>query len=210
MNETSYRHRVAIIGSGSGSNARALCVHAQETEALYSVELIVTNKPNAGIVGVAGEFGIPVIVCVEQSTFDSDICSALDARRIEIVLLAGFMRHVSDAIIAHVGGNILNIHPSLLPRHGGHGMYGIHVHRAVLASGDNVTGATVHIVTSEYDQGRIIDREMIVLHGNDTAEHLQDRVKLIEHTLYPRAVDKFCRENSRSSLTVKTDVKSSF
>ncbi len=210
MNDTSFRRRVAIIGSGSGSNARALCVHARREEARYSVELIATNKSNAGIIDVADEFGIPVKVCVNGSTFDSEILSALEAQRIEIVLLAGFMRHVSDAIIAHIGGNILNIHPSLLPRHGGQGMYGIHVHRAVLASGDDVTGATVHVVTSEYDKGRIIDREMIGVHGNDTAELLQERVKSIEHILYPRAVDKFCLEITEASITTQTDVKCSF
>jgi|688.fasta_scaffold17760_2 phosphoribosylglycinamide formyltransferase-1 len=210
MSNRSPHIRAAIIGSGGGTNARALCEHASSGTARYVVGLIISTKANIGILDVASQHGVPCRVCDAKDTFDQDVCAALRDHQIDLVLLAGLMRHISSTTIAAVNGNMLNIHPSLLPRHGGQGMYGIHVHRAVLSAGEAQTGATVHVVTDEYDQGQIIDQQSVdVVHG-ETAEQLQERVKALEHRLYPRAVDKFCEMLQTSASSSESGVKWAF
>jgi phosphoribosylglycinamide formyltransferase-1 len=210
MSNHSPRIRAAIIGSGSGTNARALCEHAFGGSARYVVGLIISTKAGIGIVDVASQYGIPCRVCDAKDTFDQDVCAALLEHQIDLVLLAGLMRHISSSTIAAMNGNMLNIHPSLLPRHGGQGMYGIHVHRAVLAAGEAQTGATVHVVTDEYDQGQIIDQLLVDVVQGVTAEELQERVKTVEHRLYPLAVDKFCESLQASTSSSETGVKWAF
>ena len=210
MLNQSPRIRAAIIGSGGGTNARALCEHASSEAARYSVDLIISTKAGIGIVDVATKHAIPCRVYQAKDTFDQDVCAALRDYQIDLVLLAGLMRHISSTTIAAVNGNMLNIHPSLLPRHGGHGMYGIHVHRAVLAAGEARTGATVHVVTDEYDQGQIIDQQSVDVVQGETAEQLQERVKTVEHRLYPRAVDKFCETLQTSLSSSESGVKWAF
>lgn len=188
------RARVAVIGSGRGTNARALCEHARDPAAQYDVELVLSTSRSAGIVDVAGEFGVDCCVVDNRETFEVEIISQLEAHRVDVLLLAGLMRHLPTAVIDHLHGHVLNIHPSLLPRHGGKGMYGIHVHRAVLESDESVTGATVHVVTAVYDEGRIVAQKELDLIPGEVPEQLQERVKVLEHALYPEAVDKFCRE----------------
>ena len=210
MSNHSPRIRAAIIGSGSGTNARALCEHTSSGSARYVVGLIISTKAGIGITDVASQHGVPCRVCDAKDTFDPDVRAALRDHQIDLVLLAGLMRHISSDTIAAVNGNMLNIHPSLLPLHGGQGMYGIHVHRAVLSAGEAQTGATVHVVTDEYDQGRIIEQQTVdVVHG-ETADQLQEKVKDLEHLLYPRAVDKFCEVLQTTSTLSESDVKWAF
>ena len=186
--------RIAIIGSGSGTNARALCSHARDSASTYQVCLVISTKGSAGIMGVAEEFDVPACVLEYSETFEQGVLEALLQHRIDVLLLAGLMRHLPMSIVQVMHGHVLNIHPSLLPLHGGKGMYGIHVHRAVLAAGDSVTGATVHVVTEEYDDGRIVAQDQLDIRTGESDVELQERVKALEHSLYPRAVDKFCAE----------------
>ena len=192
MTEQQQRVRVAVIGSGSGTNARALCAYAQNPEAVFDVCLIISTKADIGIGTVARDVNVPFALVASRDTFATDLRDLLVAHRIEVLVLAGLMRHVPENVITELHGNVLNVHPSLLPKFGGTGMYGIHVHRAVLGSGEHVTGATVHLVTNEYDQGQIIAQESLEIAPNETPEQLQERVKHLEHALYPSAVDKFC------------------
>jgi phosphoribosylglycinamide formyltransferase-1 len=110
-----------------------------------------------------------------------------------VLALAGFMRKLPESTIVMLNGNVLNVHPALLPKYGGVGMYGLHVHRAVLAAGETVTGATVHRVTAGYDEGAILAQQSLPLADYPSAEVLQQRVKHLEHDLYPRALEAFCR-----------------
>lgn len=194
MYSSSPLFRVAIIGSGSGTNARALCAHAQDPAATYQVSLVISTKESAGIVGVAKQFNVPCCVLEHRETFEQSVLQALSDHHIDVVLLAGLMRHLPMSIVQALHGRVLNIHPSLLPKHGGKGMYGISVHRAVLAAGDRQTGATVHVVTEEYDDGRIVAQDSLDVHTGESESDLQERVKALEHRLYPLAVDKFCTE----------------
>ena len=186
--------RIAVIGSGAGSNARALCAYAQGALSSYQVSLIISTKGSAGIVGVAHEFSVPCCVLERTETFEQEVLETLVYHQIDVLLLAGLLRHLPTSVIQAMHGNVMNIHPSLLPRHGGKGMYGVHVHRAVLAAGDHITGATVHLVTKDYDEGRVVAKEQLSVRLGESESELQERVKALEHRLYPMSVDKFCAE----------------
>ncbi len=182
---------VAILGGGAGSNADALIRHGLQAEAPYRVRLVISTKSDAGIVGIAHSHGITCVVLPKDGWEESlDLC--LREHVIEVLTLAGFMRKLPESTIALLGGNVLNVHPALLPKYGGAGMYGIHVHRAVLAAGENVSGATVHKVTGIYDEGAVIAQQSLPITDNPTAEDLQQRIKHLEHEVYPRALDVFC------------------
>lgn len=190
--------QVAIFGSGAGSNARAIITWSQEgsNASPYSVRLIVSTSANAGIAGLAAEYGLPLLVLdktlpVEEQT--RLIIQAFTAYRVDVVALAGYLRRIEPDIIQAVHGHMLNIHPSLLPKYGGKGMYGDAVHRAVLANGETESGATVHMVTLEYDEGRILAQERVSIETNDKPEDLARRVRNVEHQIYPRTLAWYVR-----------------
>lgn len=195
MTHTTTPCRVAIAGSGAGSNARALIEHSKNyTDANYTVDVVITTTGTAGIIGVAQEHRIPYRLVTSRNSEEmaNQFRAILEEFGIEILALAGFLRLLPPAVIAHLSGNVINIHPSLLPRHGGKGMYGRHVHEAVILSGDLESGATVHRVTENYDEGQIVDSERFVIPAGITVEELEQRVRQAEHRLYPRALQHFC------------------
>lgn len=180
------RLRVAVLASGGGTNVQAL-LDACGPEAPADVVLVATDRPGAGAVrraeaaGVAtGEIGDPRDARA--------LGTLLEAHRADLVVLAGYLRLVPTSVVEAFAGRMVNIHPALLPAFGGKGMYGLNVHRAVLAAGATVTGATVHLVTAEYDRGPIIAQWPVPVHANDTPESLQRRVLAVEHRLLPAVV----------------------
>ncbi|MBU3742196.1 MAG: phosphoribosylglycinamide formyltransferase [Candidatus Kapabacteria bacterium] len=191
--------RLAVFGSGAGSNARAIIewVRNASIDAPYDVVLIVSTSPSAGINDVARAYGLPLLVLersmpvVEQTDV---LLQALREHAITIVALAGYLRKVEPAIIHMVGNHILNIHPSLLPAYGGQGMYGATVHQAVLAAGETETGVTVHLVTDVYDDGAILAQQRVPVLDADTVSELAARVRNVEHLLYPSAIAAYVRE----------------
>lgn len=184
--------RVAVLGSGTGTNAEALIEHGLQTGSSYRIVLVVSTRPDAGITDVARRLGVPVCI-LPQSDWEAALIGALHDNGIAILALAGFMRKISPQVIDSLHGRVVNIHPALLPNHGGKGMYGIHVHRAVIAATEALSGATVHLVTEEYDQGSIISQASVKVFEDDTPEQLQDRVKHLEHVLYPRALEQYAK-----------------
>lgn len=203
MNATSPRTfpvpaRLAIFGSGAGSNARAIIEWAidKKNDAPFDVVLIVSTSSNAGINDVARTYGIPLIV-VERSLPLEDqtdmLQQALHEHGVTIIALAGYLRKIEPVIIRLVNGHILNIHPSLLPAYGGQGMYGARVHEAVLAAGETQTGVTIHLVTAAYDDGAILAQHRVLIREADTVADLTDRVRRAEHTLYPSVIAGYVR-----------------
>ena len=192
MNAEHNRIGVGILGSGAGSNARAIIQRSQETSASYTVLAVYSTKAEAGILDVARSMGVDA-VALPNEDWERALLSDVANRGIRVLALAGFMRKLPDAIIRQLSGHVVNIHPSLLPSYGGQGMYGIHVHRAVIAAGEECTGATVHRVTTGYDEGAVIEQSPLRILTDETPESLQERVKLIEHSLYPVAIDTYCR-----------------
>ena len=185
--------RIAILGSGRGTNAAAICRHSAETSAGYSVALVVATDMHAGIGNVARQYGIPLVVIDHGADFGGRLAALVEAQNIDILVLTGFLKLLPVEGIDAMRGNVLNIHPALLPKYGGKGMYGIHVHRAVIAANARVTGATVHVVTKEYDEGAIIAQQETDVPLHITPEELQLKVQSIEHELYPKAIEVFIR-----------------
>lgn len=193
------KKRLAVFCSGTGSNFKALFHAIIEHELPAEIVLCLSNRLQCGAVDFAKEYGIETLHLSEKQFGTDDdfaraMLSALQERQIDMILLAGYLRKIPDAVIAAYPEKIVNIHPSLLPQFGGHGMYGMRVHEAVIESGETRSGATVHFVNEEYDKGRIIMQNHVPVLPGDTAETLAERVLRCEHRLYPAALEKLLDE----------------
>ena len=182
--------RVAVFASGGGSNLQALLDHAT-TE--WRIALVLSDKADAGALQRAERAGVArAVVAAGAGTaaeIEQGMLDALREHDIDAIALAGYMKLVPAGVVNAFTGRIVNVHPALLPAFGGKGMYGMHVHRAVLESGARVTGATVHLADEVYDRGRIIAQRPVPVKAGDTAESIAARVLRVEHSLYPRVVD---------------------
>jgi phosphoribosylglycinamide formyltransferase 1 len=178
--------RVAILGSGAGSNARAII--AAQNVFQYNVPVLLTTSERSGFHHVGRDSSIPVFwhsgPAIER---DQWIIAMCQEHSISILALAGYMRLIGTAVLEHVP-MVVNIHPSLLPLFGGVGMYGMHVHNAVFEAKAATSGATVHQVTDHYDQGPIILQQSIEIPKGSTPVEICELVRSIEHQLYPKAL----------------------
>jgi phosphoribosylglycinamide formyltransferase 1 len=179
---------IAVLASHVGTNLRALTAAAREGSNSFDVVLVISNNSRSGALAHARELGIPVLhmsgrTHPEPDVLDQHMLAALRDRGIELVVTAGYMKKIGPAVLGEYKGRIINIHPALLPRHGGPGMYGRFVHEAVLASGDTVSGATVHELTATYDEGPIIAQRQVPVLPGDTPDDLAARVLPVEHAL---------------------------
>jgi phosphoribosylglycinamide formyltransferase-1 len=202
--------RVAVFASGTGTNLQALIDRLNaRADSPARVSLVVADRPEAGALERARAAGIDVQI-IPVSGRDAEIVAAemlaaLSEAGIHLVALAGYLRLVPARVIEQYRGRTVNVHPALLPAFGGKGMYGIRVHRAVLAAGCTVTGVTVHLVDERYDEGRIIVQWPVpVVHG-DSAESLAARVLTVEHILYPLALEWLARRISAGGTTLPAD-----
>ncbi|MBM4187217.1 MAG: bifunctional phosphoribosylaminoimidazolecarboxamide formyltransferase/IMP cyclohydrolase [Gemmatimonadetes bacterium] len=178
--------RVAVCVSGRGSNLRSL-VDELSADRAAEVVLVISNRADAGAIAFAHAAGIPTAILGDPDD-PAEWLRILAAAAPELVVLAGFLKRVPPAVVTAYRGRIINIHPALLPKFGGPGMYGIRVHRAVLAAGERESGATVHVVTAEYDEGPILAQGKVPVLAGDTPETLAARVLAVEHRLLPAAV----------------------
>ncbi len=149
--------------------------------------LVLSNRADAGALGIARDHGIPTHVLKDTSD-PGEWIDTLDRAAVDLVVLAGYLKRVPAGVITAYRNRIINVHPALLPMHGGPGMYGAHVHQAVLAAGDQESGATVHVVTEEYDRGPVLGQARVPVRPDDTPETLAARVLSVEHRLLPAAV----------------------
>jgi phosphoribosylglycinamide formyltransferase 1 len=186
--------RMAVFASGGGSNALKLIEYAAQT-GRFTVALLVTNKAQCGAGLLAQNAGIPVLVLERERFFKGDAyLPVFQELQIDFFVLAGFLWKVPAALVERFPKRIINLHPALLPRHGGPGMYGLHVHAAVLAAGDAESGITIHYVDEQYDHGSVIFQARCPVLPNDTPETLQQRVRLLEHTHYARVAAEVAGE----------------
>jgi formyltetrahydrofolate-dependent phosphoribosylglycinamide formyltransferase len=187
--------RVAVFASGGGTNFQALLDHQPKGEA-WRVVLLLTDREDAGAIGRAVEADVPVaVIPTHGRTADEigrEMLAVLDRSRVDLILLAGYVKLVPAEVVARYHRRILNIHPALLPSFGGKGMYGKRVHAAVIASGAQESGASVHFVDEEYDRGPVVAQRRVPVLEGDTPESLAARVLEVEHRLYPAAVDHVC------------------
>ena len=173
--------KTAIFASGEGSNAETI-IRYFASKPDFEVVFLLSNKETAPIVRKAKSLGISVVVCsnkdVEDISFLVDLC---ETREIDYIILAGFLRKIPNTLITAYPEKIINIHPSLLPKYGGEGMYGKFVHEAVLAAKEKESGISIHYVSEEFDSGRIIAQYRIALGDNETVETIQEKVRQLEH-----------------------------
>lgn len=188
--------KAAAFASGGGTNLQALLDH-QGPGTPWRIALVVSNRADAGALERARNAGVPTRVIPTKDRPEADVAAdtlaALEEHGVEVIFLAGYMRLVPAEVVQAFRRRILNIHPALLPSFGGKGMYGMNVHRAVLASGARISGPTVHFVDEEYDRGTILAQWPVPVLPEDTPETLAARVLRAEHRLYPRAADHLCR-----------------
>jgi formyltetrahydrofolate-dependent phosphoribosylglycinamide formyltransferase len=178
--------RVAVAVSGRGSNLEAL-IRALGPKAPARVVLVMTNRSDAGALDVAAAHRIDRVVLQEHSDASQWLAS-LERHQVDLIVLAGYLKLVPAAVVARYRDRIVNIHPALLPAHGGPGMYGRRVHQAVLAAGDRESGATVHLVDEVFDRGAILAQRRVPVVPGDTPERLAARVLEVEHQLLPAVV----------------------
>jgi phosphoribosylglycinamide formyltransferase 1 len=188
--------RTAVFASGGGSNLQAL-LDRFAAGGPASICLVVSDRAEAGALDRARAAGVPTVHVPVRHRTDGDVArdltAALKEHDIEFIALAGYLRLVPTRVIGAFRDRIVNIHPALLPSFGGRGMYGRHVHSAVIARGCRVSGVTVHWVDENYDEGRIIAQWPVPVVAGDTAESLAARVLQVEHRVYPAAIAAIAR-----------------
>jgi phosphoribosylglycinamide formyltransferase-1 len=182
--------RLAVLASGRGSNLQAIIEHFDNLarERVAKVTLVASNRADSPALIRAATASID-IASFDANDDGSELLALLRKFRIDLVVLAGYLKRIPSKVIREYAGRIVNIHPALLPAFGGEGMYGARVHEAVIASGAEETGVTVHLVNDEYDRGPIIAQWRVAVEKSDTVESLAARVLNIEHVVYPRVVE---------------------
>jgi phosphoribosylglycinamide formyltransferase-1 len=183
------KKKIILFASGSGSNAQRIMAffadHPQvEVAALFS------NNPEAYALQRAESFGVPAIIFTREAFRNGQVLTQVQALAPDLIVLAGFLWLLPPSFVAAFPNQIINIHPALLPKYGGKGMHGQHVHRAVLEAGEKESGITIHFVNEEYDQGTCIYQHTCPVAKDDTPETLAARVLLLEHEHLPRVVEE--------------------
>jgi phosphoribosylglycinamide formyltransferase-1 len=191
--------RIAVLASGSGSNLQALLDACRPPEPAALV-LVACNVVGAGASARAEAAGVETWHIADPAD-GAALLVVLRRHQVDLVVLAGYLKLVPPDVVQAFAGRMINIHPALLPSFGGHGLYGLKVHQAVLASGATVSGPTVHLVTSEYDRGPILAQWPVPVLAGDTPESLRDRVLAVEHRLLPAVVLAAARAEGPVRLT---------
>lgn len=181
---------IAIFASGTGTNAEKIIEYfAADEGSGISVALIVSNKPDAGVLKIAATHRIPTLIIEKEKFFRGNAyVDELKAAGIDFIVLAGFLWKIPDGLISAYPKKIINIHPALLPKYGGRGMYGHFVHDAVIAAGEKESGITIHYVDEHYDNGDIIFQAKCAVEESDTPETLAKKIQALEHRHFPVVV----------------------
>jgi len=180
--------RIAIFASGSGTYAEYIAAHF-DVSMVHRVVLILTNNPEAGVLARARKQNIPSLVFNQEQLNDGFVLNVLLQQKIDFIVLAGFLKLVPKSIIETYEGRIVNIHPALLPKYGGKGMYGSRVHKAVFDAQENETGITIHHVTANYDEGDIIFQTSFAIDRRDKVEDIEKKIHALEYRHYPEVIE---------------------
>ncbi len=181
---------VSIFASGSGTNAEKI-MEFFEHDPEIEVRSVFSNKPDAYVLERAKKFGVSTEVFEKKELDSPFFCKKLDFHQTDFIVLAGFLLKIPDHVIRAFPDRIINIHPSLLPKHGGKGMYGQRVHEAVLAAGETESGITIHLVNEHYDEGRVLSQQTCEVLPDDTPDTLAHRIHALEHYWFPRIVNEY-------------------
>lgn len=188
--------KLAIFASGNGTNA-AKIIEYFEGNQLVQISLLCVNKKDAPVIGLAKEKHLPVFVFTKEQLYETEeVLDQLILDGITHIVLAGFLWLVPANIIKKYTNRMINIHPALLPKYGGKGMYGMHVHRAIKEAKEPETGITIHLVTENYDEGEYFAQHKVLLEGSETAEEIGLKVQKLEHLYFPKEIEKWVNGNS--------------
>jgi phosphoribosylglycinamide formyltransferase-1 len=183
-------HKIALFASGSGTNVENIAQYFKQHPTV-EVSLILSNKKDAYVLERAKNLNIPSVVFNKhQFNETSEIVDRLKAEKIDLVVLAGFLWLIPDSLIAAFPNRIINIHPALLPKYGGKGMYGSKVHEAVVANREKESGITIHFVNREYDKGSIIFQSRVSVLPNDSADDVAHKVHQLEYNCFPKVIEQ--------------------
>lgn len=184
-------NRIAILASGNGTNAEAIIRYFKEKKSA-DVVLVLSNNPNAFVLTRAKNLNVPSVV-FDRSQFreSEEVVEILKQHHVTHIVLAGFLWLIPENLIKAFPGRIINIHPALLPKHGGKGMYGLKVHEAVKLHGDTETGITIHLVNEHYDEGHIVFQEKCSVSPDDTPSTIADKVHELEYKTYPVVIERW-------------------
>ncbi len=193
------RLRIGVLASGGGSNLQRIIDRSLDGSLNGDVVVVISNKSNAHALDRARNHGIDalqisMVTEKSQGAADIRIADELQSRNVDIVVLAGYLKKVGERLIQAFRGRIINIHPALLPKYGGKDMYGMRVHRAVIAAEEKESGPTVHMVDEHYDTGKILAQAKVPVYTDDTPESLQKRVLEKEHEIFPQTINKIAMD----------------
>jgi len=183
--------KIVIFGSGKGSNARAIIDYFQHHTSVQVVALV-SDKPRRGFLDISYDYRINLEIIKGEELSDPKWIAHLKLMyRPDVIVLAGFLKLIPTELIAAFPNRIINLHPSLLPKYGGKGMYGLHVHKAVIDAGESESGISIHIVNEHYDEGAILFQAHCEVNVGDTPENLAERIHKLEHLHLPQEVERF-------------------
>jgi phosphoribosylglycinamide formyltransferase-1 len=185
---------IAIFASGKGSNAEQI-INYFSSSTQVKIKLIVTNNENAGIVDIATNYkkNLQLISKASLTNYAAQFVDFLKTEKVDLIILAGFLLKIPEELVSAFPNRIINIHPSLLPKFGGKGMYGNHVHEAVIAANETKSGITIHFVNEEYDKGKIILQQTCTIDQNETPLSLAKKIQELEHEFLPIAVEQIVK-----------------
>ena len=189
--------KIAIFASGSGSNTQSIIEYFQQKENI-EIALIMCNKSNAFVVQRAQKLGVKYIV-FNNETFKNNLgfLDILNKYEVNWIVLAGFLMKIPEYIIEDFQGKIINIHPALLPKYGGKGMYGMNVHRSVIENNETESGISIHYVNKNYDEGKMIFQASCAINAGDSPEDLANKIRLLEHQHYPKVIEETIKNSTQ-------------
>ena len=181
---------IAIFASGTGTNAKNIIKYFSQNPEVH-IECIIVNNPKAKVIDVANEANVPYYLISKKDLFESDrVVELLKKSNVDLIVLAGFLWLIPKNLLKEFPNRIINIHPALLPKHGGPGYYGMKVHESVIAEKEKETGITIHYVNEKFDEGEIIFQKAIPVLEGDTAESIAQKVHKLEYEWYPKIIEQ--------------------
>lgn len=184
---------IAILASGGGSNAEKIIQHFKAISNI-NIVLIVTNKADAYVVERAKNHSISYYVHTKEDAINGKLLNTLLESKVDFIVLAGYLRKIGSDLLTAYPNKIINIHPALLPKFGGQGMYGMYVHRAVVEAKETESGITIHYVNANYDEGAIIEQHKCKVLKTDTAEEVQANVLQLEHKYFASCIERLINQ----------------
>lgn len=181
--------KIMVFASGSGTNAENIIKYFAATE-IGRVEVVFTNNLNAKVIERARNFGIPTDIFSKEELIEGKVLQMINEIQPDLIVLAGFLLKFPENIIAAYPNKIINIHPALLPKYGGKGMYGMHIHRAIVRNKERETGITIHFVNENYDEGNVLYQKNVVLSGDETPEEVAEKIHELEQKYFPVVIEK--------------------